>query len=674
VTHVFVSYHHESNSANARRVVSALTAAGYEAWWDEHLPAHRKYREVLIEKLRESQAVVVLWSKQAARSDWVVAEADIAHSLGKLVQASTDAELPPIPFNQIQCARLQGWKGDADHPDWIKVLESVRAVAGAGKREPAQPRATTGSCWRTPLAAALALAAILIAVGLYWTSGGGRSAAPVDPTAVTGAERVAVVAFTAAQEPSLETFARSLADQIAEFMSKNGLQAIPSASSDDFRGTTLKAAAERIGVSFVLDGSIQQEGDALRVNTHIIDAKTNVTLWSNEFRRASAESTAMQEQVAAHVVDVLRCALVSRRPNAGVIDPQTLAIFMRACDVAERFDGKPEEIYESARQVTVRAPEFARGWGLLAMASAYASWNVSPERHQSLVAQARAAAEKANALDPANAEGDLALSMILPQRDWRGRQALVQRAMGDNPNSAEVHFTQGTLLAEVGRMTDALGFFRRAVALDPLSPSNWSGMLTGLSGTGNMIEARQTLEHMLQVWPNSRSIWFNRFNRTAFLGPPEAALAMLDAVDSAPITMEQPVRAAWRKYLLARRDGKKDAIHAALEDFVALAHQGQFGGIFPISAAAQVGEVDFAYALADEYYRRTADPVYAEPIGGAARYSLFMPPAAALRKDARFMILMKRLGLVDYWTETGKWPDFCADVPYDCKAEGARAT
>ncbi len=150
---------------------------------------------------------------------------------------------------------------------------------------------------------------------------------------------------------------------------------------------------------------------------------------------------------------------------------------------------------------------------------------------------------------------------------------------------------------------------------------------------------------------------------------------MLDAVDSAPTTMEQPTRDAWRKYVLARRDGKRNALHAAAEDIAALARHGQFGTLPALSAASRVGEVDIAYALADEYFEPTVDPVVAEPIGGAARYSLFMPPGDALRRDVRFMNLMKRRGLVAYWTETGKWPDFCADpdLPYDCKAEPSKA-
>lgn len=665
--HIFLSYA-RSDAAKARLVVAALSNAGYDVWWDEHLPTHRTYYEVIEEQLRTSHAVVVLWSKAATDSQWVRAEADMGRTLGKLVQARVDTELPPMPFNQIQCARLDEWNGSADHPDWLKVLDGVRAIGGDGERHPPPVSLSTRRHGRTTLTLGVAFATILLA-WLTWLIV--RDTTPTEDATVEG-ERVAVLDFTA--EASLVQFTRALADRIVDVMSTNDLQAIPNASSDEYRGAALIASAARNGVSFVLDGAVRQDADALSVNTHIVDARANVTLWSNTYHRAVSEGGAMQEQVAAHVVDVLRCALVSRRPNAGPIDPRTLAIFMRACDVAQRFDAPPEEIYESARQVTVRAPQFSRGWSLLAMASALASRNVSPQRRDSLLGQSKDAAEKARSLDPGNAESDLALSLIIPQRNWHERQALVARAIENDPNSSEAHLIQGILLAEVGRLADALGSFRRAVALDPLSPINWSSIPPTLAATGNLMEAKDAAERMQQLWPDSPSIWFNRFNRLVFSRQAEAALVMLDAVDSAPIAMEQPMRAAWRKYLLALRDGSQEVLKAAVMDIADLAGRGQFDMSRAISAASQVGEVDIAYALADSYFQPAADPVFAEPMAGGSRYSLFLPPSEAMRRDKRFMELMRRRGLVAYWRESGKWPDFCADpgLLYDCQSEGAK--
>src|SRR5690348_11929204 len=110
---LFVSYARE-DEAQARQVAEALAAEGYHAWRDDELPAHRAYAEVIEERLRAADAVVVLWSQAAVKSQWVRAEADTARNRGVLIQASLDGTIPPIPFNQIQCAELRWSEKPAD--------------------------------------------------------------------------------------------------------------------------------------------------------------------------------------------------------------------------------------------------------------------------------------------------------------------------------------------------------------------------------------------------------------------------------------------------------------------------------------------------------------------------------------------------------------------------------
>src|SRR5918995_1648684 len=102
---VFISYA-RSTEEQARKVEQALEAHGYSVWRDDELPAHRTYADVIEERLKSAKAVVVLWSAEATKSQWVRAEADAAREVGTLIQASIDATMPPIPFNQIQCANL----------------------------------------------------------------------------------------------------------------------------------------------------------------------------------------------------------------------------------------------------------------------------------------------------------------------------------------------------------------------------------------------------------------------------------------------------------------------------------------------------------------------------------------------------------------------------------------
>jgi tetratricopeptide (TPR) repeat protein len=132
---VFISYA-RSTARIAKAAARALTSDGYSVWMDEELPAHRAYADVISERLDEAKAVLVLWSREAAASHWVRSEANRAREKGTLVQASVDGTLPPMPFDQIQCADLKGWRGKQS-ASWIKLRDSIADLAspsGVGDR------------------------------------------------------------------------------------------------------------------------------------------------------------------------------------------------------------------------------------------------------------------------------------------------------------------------------------------------------------------------------------------------------------------------------------------------------------------------------------------------------------------------------------------------------------
>jgi hypothetical protein len=149
-------------------------------WWDEDLPPHLSYGDVITEKIGAAKAVIVIWSTAAAESEWVRAEADLARGQKKLIQTSIDGRLPPMPFNQIQFATIGDWRGEPDHSGWKKVRASLAALCGASEpptaaawaappAAPVTPPAPTGAGGTRLLPIALAGAALLlVAAGGGW--------------------------------------------------------------------------------------------------------------------------------------------------------------------------------------------------------------------------------------------------------------------------------------------------------------------------------------------------------------------------------------------------------------------------------------------------------------------------------------------------------------------------
>lgn len=162
---VFISYS-RTNKDKVGQIAKAIEQAGYEVWWDAELPPHQSYGDVITAKIQMAKAAVVVWSAEAAASEWVRAEADVARNQKKLVQTALGDITPPLPFNQIQYANLGDWNGEQDHPEWRKVKASLADLCGprdardggAAYPLPATPPADAAPARPAPLAAAAATA------------------------------------------------------------------------------------------------------------------------------------------------------------------------------------------------------------------------------------------------------------------------------------------------------------------------------------------------------------------------------------------------------------------------------------------------------------------------------------------------------------------------------------
>jgi tetratricopeptide (TPR) repeat protein len=165
VAEVFLSYA-RPDAAAAERIARELGKCGWSVWYDAELPAHRAYSDVIATELESARAVLVLWSKAAADSQWVRSEANRARELEKLVQSRLDGVRLPMPFDQIQCADLTKWRGGPNR-GWSQVQGSIEALLGGGAATPAHATAPVASRRYVLIGGAAAGAAIAVG-GLAW--------------------------------------------------------------------------------------------------------------------------------------------------------------------------------------------------------------------------------------------------------------------------------------------------------------------------------------------------------------------------------------------------------------------------------------------------------------------------------------------------------------------------
>jgi TolB-like protein len=664
---VFISYARAS-AKQARAAADALRTAGYSVWLDEDLPAHRAFTAEIEQQLSAAKAALVIWSAEAMMSDWVLSEANRAREAHKLVQLTVDGARLPMPFDQIQCADLVGWKGDPAAAGWLKVVNSVGALAGPASQDvnprdvgqvSAPPKPSVRR-WPALLAVAAALV-IVVAGGGWWF----LTRPPALPPS-----RVAVLPFDTPGAQGADAFAAGLQDEILGALSNDHVETVSRTESAALRGPTASAAIGRLGVGLLLDGSVEQANGSITVRLHLDDAEKGAVVWSEGFSRSTAEAEPLQAEVAAKVARVTTQALGARA--AGVTDPSTLSDFVTG-DEHQRFDLShgSDSADPFFRRVVARAPRFAGGYAFLAIAEAFQSREQDNPRAAELRASAQRDAKEAIRLDPKGYDGYLALAMLTPpDKDyWRADEATLRKGMALDPTEPSYPFFLSVTLRAQGRLQAALEAARRAAALDPFWPGPQKALGLYLLDAGHEAEARQVFDRMARLWPGIWATRDGRFWAAALYGEPDAAMALLADEETRPLWMNARSMELWTGSLKALKSNRPEERAAAAAAVKAAVAANQFAHPAAVMLLVRLGDVDDAFAIADSaplaaFASDDNTPVF------------FIASTAPLRRDPRFIRMVAKVGLVDYWRSSGNWPDFCSEpgLPYDCKVEAARLT
>lgn len=460
VSDVFLSYARD-DEAVALRVAKALEADGHDVWWDSHLPAHRSYAEEIEHRLAEVKAVVVLWSASAARSQWVRAEADFARNQGKLVQAQIDDGLPPMPFNQIQCASLKGWRGGASHAGWTKLAASVAAlVDGEAPRTVASTatprRAIPRARW---IAVAGAVLLLLIAgfAALRWFDSG----EPDRP-------RVAVLPFQSLDKSNASLVA-GIWEDTRQAIGRNPQLLVLGPNTAEEIAAKGSGSARKLA-DYLVEASVRTSGKRVRVNANLVRTRDGTELWNKSFERELDDVFTLQSEIAGEIEGYIRGRLAQRggvKPENIVTSGEVYALYSEARSTLRRRDSlRYEEARAQLSQVVKMDPNFAPGWAALSIAVQVFSPSVSQMKLHYSPGQAEMHARRAIALAPNLAAGYSALGLALMKGP--AAEASLKRAIALDPGDSESLDRLATLYLHKDEPKRALQLYSRAVEIEPL--------------------------------------------------------------------------------------------------------------------------------------------------------------------------------------------------------------
>lgn len=127
---IFVSYH-SSDRPRAEVLRTWFEECGWSTWIDREIDVGEPWKHRIDKELNTARVVVVLWSAQARRSEWVQHEANTAAGDGRLLQIhATGLPLLP-PFDTLQAVRMQSWSGEPAHSERARLLNAVAQRLGS---------------------------------------------------------------------------------------------------------------------------------------------------------------------------------------------------------------------------------------------------------------------------------------------------------------------------------------------------------------------------------------------------------------------------------------------------------------------------------------------------------------------------------------------------------------
>lgn len=637
---VFISYAH-TTAKQARAAACALRAAGYSVWLDDDLAAHREFTQAIEEQLTAAKAALVIWSADAARSTWVLSEANRAREDRKLVQLAIDGTRLPMPFDQVQCADCSGWTGETEHPNWRKVTASIRElVDGEGRTSPA------------PLAAPPA-----------------REPARPEPL-------LAVLAFdNLSGDPEMAYFSDGVSEEIQQTLATGAdVKVIGRTSSFRYRGPDkqVRRLAAELKATHLLDGAVRRSGGRVRISAQLIECDGETTLWSDRFDRELSDIFALQDEIAAAVAAALR-VVFEPASRVGPVDPAAYELYLKALELQSGSFSDREVTLAAIgllEQATSLAPRFGRAWAMLAFVRGRQLRVHGTDRpYAEARAKLVAAAETALALDPGLGAVHFVLGALTPVGRRAERETFVRKALAAAPNDADVLAGCAQFYFNVGRNREALDLARRGADLDPMSLS--AGNMCGifLMGAGRYQESCAIFDRLIAAWPESPGIIANAIHATASARDMERCEKLVELATARDLYHGDVREAA----VWARRLQTKDPSYLAERLQSARDELAQTGNVSEatLSELCELGLNDAAFKLMERAsFDYVVDPE--KPWGGAPRaWQIFsLTLSASLMRDARFPNLCARLGHCDYWTQTGVWPD-CAEpgvLPYDFRS------
>jgi TolB-like protein/Tfp pilus assembly protein PilF/DNA-binding XRE family transcriptional regulator len=364
---------------------------------------------------------------------------------------------------------------DNPHPETIASLAGALGVQPEELFAPdSLPRGTTASPSGSKRWMAVAAGLVLLSGAAAVAIWGLWPPPPVDPI-----RSIAVLPLAnLSVGPEQEYFADGMTEAMILDLSKvSALRVTSFTSTKRYRNSdkSVPEIAQELDVDGIIEGTVTRAGDRVRITVQLIDARDDRNIWADRYDRDLSDVLALQSEVALNVADQIRLELtpqeVARFEDRSIVDPEAHDVYLQGVVHLAKADlpGVLQAI-EYFEQAVERDPEHALAYAGMARAYLHLDTVFDSLPSKEAMPKARAAAEKALALDESLGIAHSALGSVrwVYDWDWEQAEAELRRAVELSPNDPWALQAYGWYLIVLGRLDDGLSLMERAIQVAPL--------------------------------------------------------------------------------------------------------------------------------------------------------------------------------------------------------------
>ncbi len=311
-------------------------------------------------------------------------------------------------------------------------------------------------------------------------------------------------------------FADGIQDDILTNLARiSDLKVISRTSVMSYRGSpkSVRRIAKVLGVTTILEGSVQRDKNRVRVNVQLIDAQNDRHLWAQIYDRELTDVFAIQSELAQKIATALRATLSPDEQQRIETKPtqngEAYLLYVEAHEIFNRPDrhhddvARAEGLYEKAIRLD---PSFALAYARLSHLESWMYYAIEPTPIH--MQKARTAANEALRLQPNLAEAHLARGLVYYYLDRDYNRALneLASARDDLPNDAVIARIIAAIQRRQGRWEESSASYEKAAALDPKDPILLENMGWNYLATRNYEEAAKVFDRAVKVAPDTFTI------------------------------------------------------------------------------------------------------------------------------------------------------------------------